>query len=343
MNAYELLKQADEIYAVRKTAFLAGVEACCLQSGMSREELVPLVKVAEELLEGSGDLHDAVIKTGATYGGSGGKLRANQQSMRPMQSLQPTPTVGPSGSPTTNNPPTPVAGSAPSTPATKPKAGPTGVSNKAWAQSGTMADSAGAIGDKVDKMDWSSRLEYGTRHTLENLSSIFTGATADETAQAAYAPMKEYQGGHATPQDTAYGVDEQGNPRKTPEIPQTSIQLAAKMREADATARDVQNRAELQYLTTQQGLGPEEAAINVRATNPAAYHKLKEKFFDEKSQKWNVPTVGAGGYTLGGDYSAGGGATPTGSTGGATTNIAPTPPPAQPPATPNPSATNPSP
>lgn len=131
MSAHELLKRADEIYGMRKLAFLAGVEAFCLQAGMSRSELIPFVKVAEELVEGSGDLHDAISKVGmvgaarqfasptnVSYGSSGGRLKGNRPYLPPSpnwgdatkQTM--TPTVGASGSPTTNDP-TPVAAAAP--------------------------------------------------------------------------------------------------------------------------------------------------------------------------------------------------------------------------------------
>jgi len=93
MKAAELFKRADEVYGMRKTAFLAGIEAYCRVNGMNMQQAFIMTKVAEEMLEGSGDVNEAVEKVALSTGSSIGD-RINSNPPPPMPASKPMPSVG---------------------------------------------------------------------------------------------------------------------------------------------------------------------------------------------------------------------------------------------------------
>jgi hypothetical protein len=99
MKAAELFKRADEVYGMRKTAFLAGIEAYCRVNGMNMQQAFIMTKVAEEMLEGSGDVNEAIVKVAAGYDSSWSKRISNNlpQAMpasKPIPASKPMPSVG---------------------------------------------------------------------------------------------------------------------------------------------------------------------------------------------------------------------------------------------------------
>ena len=280
MSAHELLKRADEIYGMRKLAFLAGVEAFCLQAGMSRSELIPFVKVAEELVEGSGDLHDAMSKVGMLppttvgYGSSGGRLKGNRPYLPPSpnwgdatkQTM--TPTVGASGSPTTNDP-TPAAAAAPAATTT-----PAAAAAKAPRRAGSAVSRFGTA-DQIHA-DW-----LKATSSSNSMARSMTGA---DEAQKRLTGTQRYE----TTKDEATG-------RTTGAVhPTSDLDWKRDARQNAATQRELSLTAHEQYRRNAASMGPARAAIFSRTEHPGAFESIKA-MYQRPDGVWTTPVAGTTG------------------------------------------------